>query len=151
MKKNIFLIFLFLILFCNFPLFSDEKEQIISITQTPCQFLELEGKNYQFQSSSSNDCEVANQSTKAKRVLELKPLRLKEGKYTFRVKNSGVPYEVGFYLRGNGFWEYLSKSSVSGGGLWNGITKDYPIFLKKGNYLLSCPLNPTLDYPLVVE
>ena len=41
--------------------------------------------------------------------------------------------------------------SVSGGGLTTGATKDYEIELSAGEYLYSCPLNPTPDYKIVVE
>ncbi len=121
---------------------------LITITQTPCQFIESEGKNLDFKSASKSDCQKINKETKPKR--NLKPLVLKPGKYTFRVTNTGVPYEVGFYLRGIG-WGWLTNPKVSGGGLFKGVTKDYTIDLKPGNYVYSCPLNPTLDYPLVCE
>ncbi len=38
-----------------------------------------------------------------------------------------------------------------GGGLTEGATQDYEIVLEAGEYLYSCPLNPTPDYKLVVE
>lgn len=41
--------------------------------------------------------------------------------------------------------------SVSGGSLTTGRTKDYAIELKAGDYVYSCPLNPTPDYKLVVR
>jgi len=40
---------------------------------------------------------------------------------------------------------------VSGGGLTKGVTKDYEITLKPGDYEYSCPLNSTLDYKLKVS
>ena len=36
-------------------------------------------------------------------------------------------------------------------GLGLGATKDYEVELKPGEYVYSCPLNPTLDYKLVVQ
>jgi len=39
---------------------------------------------------------------------------------------------------------------VSGGGLTTGTTKDYEVELEPGEYLYSCPLNPTPDYKLIV-
>ena len=41
--------------------------------------------------------------------------------------------------------------SVSGGGLVTGTTMDYEIVLEEGEYLYSCPLNPTPDYRLIVQ
>jgi hypothetical protein len=121
---------------------------LITITQVPCQFVESESKNLDFKTNAKSDCEKINGETKEKRYL--KPLVLKPGKYTFRVTNSAVPYEVGFYLRGIG-WGWLTQPKVSGGGLFKGVTKDYTIDLKPGKYVYSCPLNPTLDYPLVCQ
>ena len=63
--------------------------------------------------------------------------------------NKNVPYGLGFWLRGEGFGR-VTLPSVSGGGLNPGVTKDYVIDLKAGDYLYSCPLNPTPDYKLVV-
>ena len=77
-------------------------------------------------------------------------LRLKPGAHVFRVTNRDVPYELGFWLRGDGLIARASLPSVSGGGLVTGTTRDYEIELKPGNYVYSCPLNPTLDYKLVV-
>ena len=39
----------------------------------------------------------------------------------------------------------LTKTSVSGGGLSLGATRDYAVELKEGVYVYSCPLNPTPD------
>lgn len=79
-----------------------------------------------------------------------KPLKLQPGKYIFRVTNSSVPYPLGFYLRGVGL-KKVSLPKVSGGGLTQGVTQDYAITLTPGNYVFSCPLNPTPDYPIVVN
>jgi hypothetical protein len=66
-----------------------------------------------------------------------------------------VPYELGFWLREHDYnWKNpihkLTKVSVSGGGLVTGATQDYEGELEPGEYLYSCPLNPTPDYKLVV-
>jgi hypothetical protein len=62
-----------------------------------------------------------------------------------------VPYQLGFWLRGSGVVGRVTLPGVSGGGLTTGATKDYAVTLKAGEYLYSCPLNPTPDYKLVVE
>ena len=69
----------------------------------------------------------------------------------FRVSNRNVPYELGFWLRGESLVDRARLPSVSGGGLATGRTQDYAIELKPGNYVYSCPLNPTPDYKLVVR
>ena len=42
-------------------------------------------------------------------------------------------------------------SGLAGGGLTSGKTLDYEIELTEGDYLYSCPLNPTPDYRIVVK
>ena len=80
-----------------------------------------------------------------------KALELKPGRYIFRVTNQDVPYDLGFWLRGEGLIGRASLPSVSGGGLHEGATLDYEIELKAGEYVYSCPLNSTPDYRLVVK
>ena len=123
---------------------------VIDLTQVGCQFLEVESKNYQYQPTSAEDCKKINSETIASRKSGFKALQLKSGKYIFRVKNSNVSYPLGFYLRGEGI-KKVSLPKVSGGGLNEGTTKDYEITLTPGKYVFSCPLNPTPDYPIVVN
>lgn len=130
--------------------------QVITLTQTPCQFVESEGKDHQFTSATKADCEEINAKNGAERLANSKVLRLKPGEYVFRVENKNVPYALGFWIREKGYdfrnpLHKLSKTSVSGGGLTEGTTKDYKITLKPGEYVYSCPLNPTPDYKIVVE
>jgi len=125
---------------------------VIELTQVPCQFLEPEkGKNHGYASGEKADCEAINAESAAARLAEAKTIRLKPGKYIFRVTNSNVPYELGFWLRGAGLLNRLSLPSVSGGGLKTGVTREYEIVLEAGEYVYSCPLNPTPDYKLVVK
>lgn len=128
------------------------ESQLIQLTQTPCQFLESEnGTDRGFQSRSSADCQAINQQTGEQRLQQAKVIRLKPGHYTFRVTNKNVPYELGFWLRGDGLLNRARLPSVSGGGLTTGKSQDYEIDLKPGEYVYSCPLNPTPDYKLIVE
>lgn len=129
---------------------SSTEAQVIDLTQVGCQFLEVEAQDYQYQPTSAEDCEKINSETLATRKSGFKPLELKPGKYIFRVTNSNVPYQLGFYLRGEGL-KKVSLPKVSGGGLTQGSTKDYEITLTSGKYVFSCPLNPTPDYPIVVN
>jgi hypothetical protein len=123
---------------------------VISLTQTGCQFLEAEAKNHQFAPTRKEDCETTNAKTFNDRQSGFKPLKLKAGEYVFRVTNQNVPYELGFYLRGEGISQ-ATLPKVSGGGLTKGVSQDYRVTLKPGKYRFSCPLNPTPDYPLEVE
>ena len=124
---------------------------VIELTQIPCQFVESEnGVDHGFTTTRKADCDAINARTGAERLAKAKVLELKPGKYVFRVINENVPYDLGFWLRGKGLGR-LTLPSVSGGGLSTGVTKDYVIDLKEGEYLYSCPLNTTPDYRLVVK
>ena len=124
----------------------------VELTQSPCQFLESEGgKDRGFKSTKASDCEALNARTGRQRLAESKTIELKPGKYVFRVTNKNVPYELGFWLRGESLVDRARLPSVSGGGLTAGRTQAYSIELKPGSYVYSCPLNPTPDYKLVVR
>jgi hypothetical protein len=138
------------------PLLAAEGE-VIELTQTGCQFLESEnGTDRGFEPASAEDCNQINAETGADRLAEAKVFELDPGTYTFRVENSDVPYELGFWIReadyqlGNPLHK-LTKTSVSGGGLTQGTSKEYVVELEPGEYLYSCPLNPTPNYRLVVK
>lgn len=134
------------------PASSDQTQEasVINLTQVGCQFVEVESQDYQYQTTSAQDCKKINSETLDSRKSGFKPLELKPGKYIFRVKNANVSYPLGFYLRGEGI-KNVNLPKVSGGGLTQGTTKDYEITLTSGNYVFSCPLNPTPDYPVVVN
>ncbi len=125
---------------------------VIELTQVPCQFLESEnGVDQEYTSTKKADCEAINAKTGEQRLATAKTLVLKPGEYMFRVTNKNVPYELGFWLRGDGIVGFATLPSVSGGGLTLGKTQDYRINLKPGEYVYSCPLNPTPNYKLIVE
>ncbi|MDV7341603.1 hypothetical protein RYZ26_18510 [Terasakiella sp. A23] len=130
---------------------------VIELTQTPCQFVESEnGTDHGYKSTKAEDCNTINAKTKADRLASAEPLTLAPGKYIFRVKNENVPYELGFWIRDHDYnWKNpihkITKTSVSGGGLTTGVSKDYEVELKPGTYHYSCPLNPTPDYTLIVK
>ena len=127
-----------------------EEAKIVELTQTACQFVEVEDKDHGYTSTKKADCEAINAKTADERLKTAKVLTLKPGKHVFRVTNQDVPYGLGFYLRGAGV-SRLTLPKVSGGGLDQGVTKDYAINLKPGTYYFSCPLNTTPDYTIQVE
>jgi hypothetical protein len=132
-------------------------QNVITLNQTGCQFLESEnGVDRGFEPRSAEDCNAINADTGAERLSEAKVLELAPSTYTFRVTNDDVPYELGFWLRESDYQpgnplHKLTKTSVSGGGLVQGATKDYEVELDPGEYLYSCPLNPTPNYRIVVK
>lgn len=125
---------------------------VIELTQVACQFLESEnGVDHDFKTGRKSDCEAINARTADRRLEEAKVLELEPGEHIFRVTNVDVPYPLGFWIRGDGLVNRVALPSMSGGGLTTGSTKDYKIKLKPGEYVYSCPLNPTPDYKLVVR
>ncbi len=134
------------------PALAAADATIIVLTQVPCQFLESEGGiDRGYTTTKQADCEKINAKSGADRVAGAEPLKLKPGRYIFRVTNKNVPYGLGFWLRGDGLISRARLPSISGGGMDEGKTLDYEIELKAGNYVYSCPLNTTPDYKLVVE
>jgi len=139
------------------PVHAEKKGEVIELTQVACQFVESEkGVDHGFETRSKADCEAINARTGGERLRKAKVLRLEPGTYTFRVTNVDVPYELGFWLREKGYnpnnpLHHVTKTSISGGGLLTGQTQDYTVELAPGEYVYSCPLNPTPDYRLVVE
>ncbi len=130
---------------------SAEDANIVALTQTPCQFLEPENGDKGYKSSGKADCVAINEKTSEDRLAAAKVIKLKAGKTIFRVTNKNVSYPLGFYFRGSGVLNYATLPKVSGGGLNTGVTKDYAIDLKPGEYVFSCPLNNTPDYKVVVN
>jgi hypothetical protein len=133
------------------------EPEVIELTQTGCQFLESEnGVDRGFEPKSADDCNRINAETGATRLAEAEVLELAPGTYTFKVTNSDVPYELGFWIReadyqlGNPLHK-LTKTSVAGGGLTMGKTNVYTVELEPGEYLYSCPLNPTPNYKIEVK
>jgi len=124
--------------------------KVITFTQTGCQFLESEAKDYGFKPKNSDDCKHINATTDEKRLAVSQVLQLPAGSYIVHVSNRDVTYKLGFWLRGQGLGR-LTFPSVSGGGIQMGQSKDYPITLKAGRYHYSCPLNPTPNYTLIVK
>jgi hypothetical protein len=128
------------------------EPQVIPLTQTGCQFVESEnGVDHGYSTRSMADCEAINAQSGEGRLAAAKTLELKPGRYIFRVSNENVPYELGFWLRGASLLDRALLPSVSGGGLGQGTSRDYEVELKPGEYLYSCPLNPTPNYRLIVQ
>ncbi len=134
-----------------------QNRTVIDITQVACQFLESEnGVDHDYTTMRKADCERINSESGDQRLADAEVLTLPAGDYTFRVTNVDVPYELGFWIREEDYnWRnpvhQATKTSVSGGGLTTGTTKDYNVSLEPGEYLYSCPLNTTPNYRLIVQ
>lgn len=127
------------------------QPQVVELTQTGCQFVEAETADHGYVTGNAKDCEAINATSGDARLAASTTIELKPGRYIFRVTNKNVPYELGFWLRGDGLVSRATLPSVSGGGLGEGKTQDYEIELVTGEYVYSCPLNPTPNYRLVVS
>lgn len=125
---------------------------IVSLTQVHCQFIESENnRDHRFAAGAQLDCEMINAATGPARLAAAPILELAPGPTIFRVTNRDVGYTLGFFLRGDGLHNFERLPRVSGGGLTPGSSRDFYINLVPGAYIYSCPLNPTLDYKLVVR
>jgi len=142
--------FKYIVLLIGLAPMSANAAETVTLTQTACQFIEAEGGNQHYQAHDYDACEAFNEKTGEQRLKDAKPLELKAGDYVFHVKNQDVPYVLGFWLRGAGFGR-LTLPSTSGGGIQTGGYKDYAITLEEGEYVYSCPLNPTPDYKIIVK
>jgi hypothetical protein len=125
---------------------------VVHLTQVNCQFIESENNlDHRFTAKAQVDCEAINAKTGQARMDKALPLELKAGPTVFRVTNRNVAYALGFFLRGDGPTFFKTLPRVSGGGLSLGKTRDFVIDLLPGKYVYSCPLNPTLEYKLIVR
>lgn len=88
---------------------------------------------------------------------ETQELSLISGKYQFRVVNKNVDKDLGFVIQ----QEEDIESDVMKTAVANSFTTAYVkkdevqytgiVELKSGNYVYSCPLNPTPHYKLIVK
>ncbi|MDT8377123.1 MAG: hypothetical protein RQ867_10375 [Mariprofundaceae bacterium] len=139
-----------LFIFCAIPALAEEPN-VVELTQTACQFIEPEGGDLHLKDATPEQCRAENSRSGDRRLEQAKTLRLEAGAYIFRVTNRDVAYVLGFWLRGNGLVNRATLPAVSGGGIDTGESKEYSIVLEPGEYVYSCPLNPTPDYKLIVE
>lgn len=127
-------------------------DRLITLTHTGCQFLEAENNvEYGFETTASMDCVAINKETGADRLADAAPMRLEAGQYTIRVINRDVPYGVGFWLRSRDPNKRLTETSAAKGLIEIGQAMDFEVDLTPGEYLYSCPINPTLNYVMIVN
>lgn len=129
----------------------DDGAKIITLTQSGCQFIEPEGSDHGYTPTRPADCIAINTRTAKKRLAAASVMHLKPGPYIFRVTNRNVPYNVGFYIRSSSQVLVPFKPSVMGRGIRTGTSHDFAIRLEAGEYVFSCPINPTPDYRLIVK
>ena len=139
------------------PAFAQDATPVIQLTQVGCQFIEAEGGiDHGFQPQQPVDCKAINDRTATARLAQAAQLELSPGRYSFRVTNHSVPYDLGFWLRAIDYdkgnpWHRLNRLSVEFAGLKLGETRSIVVHLKEGEYLYSCPNNPTPNYVLIVQ
>lgn len=80
-----------------------------------------------------------------------KELNLKPGKYIFEIENVDVKKDVGFWLRTTKADDPLTNSDKAGLIKTGTKSKTGEVELKAGEYVYSCPLNPTPNYKITVK
>ncbi len=80
-----------------------------------------------------------------------KDMTLKPGNYIFQVDNQEVGKDVGFYLHPKGSEKPVENSDKAGLIPNNESRSTGVVSLEKGEYVYSCPLNPTEDYTITVK
>lgn len=130
-----------------------QLETIVNFTHVKCQILESEGGvDHQFSASTTNECRRINKQTGQERLTKAEPIRLKPGAYIFRVTNQSVPWEVGFWLRAEKLSDRMMKSRIEEEKHARiGEVLEFRVNLVPGEYLYSCPINPTPNYKLIVS
>ena len=130
--------------------------RIIEPTQMGCQYRGSENGDRGFEPQSAEPCDQLDAEAGSERPAEAEVLKLEPGTCTFRVSHAEVPYEHGFWIRqadcqlGKPVHK-LTETSVSGGAVFTGQTKDYELELERGEYVYSCPLDPIAGYKLGIE
>lgn len=77
---------------------------------------------------------------------------LKEGAYVFEISNNNVGHQVGFVLAPKSNPDAHIKTAYVTKVVDNNSTESSNVtYLKKGEYVYFCPMNPTPQYTLVVE
>ena len=77
---------------------------------------------------------------------------LKEGAYMFEISNNNVGHQVGFVLAPKSNPNAHIKTAYVTKVVDNNSTESSNVtYLKKGEYVYFCPMNPTPQYTLVVE
>lgn len=95
--------------------------------------------------------------TQTEKQFETQELHLVAGKYQFRIVNKSVERDLGFVIQKEEDKNadlmktaiptaFTKKQVKKGKAEYTGI-----VDLKKGNYVYSCPLNPTPHYKIIVK
>lgn len=129
---------------------AEDTPFVVKITQVPCQFKEIEGRDRAYAVNDAAHCRNINRRSAELRMAMVEELVLEAGPTIFRVTNQRVSHPVGFYLRPIRHSDLDRLPQFSVGSLEKGETRDFRVNLKPGEYLISCPLNATLDYPVLV-
>lgn len=128
------------------------KKQVLYFALTVASILFSTGLSF---SQSKNDVTIIDLS-QTEQEFNVKGLELKEGKYQFRVKNIDVDKDLGFVIqkasdKEGDVMKTAVENSFTTSLIKQGATELTGIVdLKAGEYIYSCPLNPTPQYELHV-
>jgi len=121
---------------------------VVELKLKRCLIPELDTEVLPLRADKAADCERLNRATRVIRESGIRRLRLKTGKYVFRVRNLDVPWALDLELRGA---HDKSLPLTQGGHIEAGQVYEYPITLAPGVYVLRSPLNATYLYDVLVE
>ena len=121
---------------------------VVEVTLKRCLIAEAETDPLPLRGDDTEKCERLNRATLVTREAGLKRLRLKPGRYVFRVRNAEVPWALDFAIRGA---HDKGLPTTSGGAIRVGEVFDFPITLTAGIYVFQSPLGGTIEYALLVE
>ncbi|MEZ4470888.1 MAG: hypothetical protein R3F60_08820 [bacterium] len=130
------------------PVLAPDGATVVELTLKRCLIAEAETDPLPLRGEDTQKCERLNRATLVTREDGLKRLRLKPGRYVFRVRNADVPWTLDFAVRGA---HDKGLPATSGGAIKLGEVFDFPMTLTAGIYVFGSPLNGTLDYALLVE
>lgn len=130
---------------------NDAAARVINLTHAPCQLLESEnGVDQKFTAWHESHCRRFNRKSE-ERMAEIEPMVIESGEWTFNVTNRDVDWPVSFWLRAEKMTDRLSLPKAElGVRLAAGESKSITLTLPPGDYVYSCPLNPTPLYRLTV-
>ena len=121
---------------------------MVELHIAPCMIKQAEAQAIAYSVTSAKDCTRINRAAFEARKENFRRMRLKAGKYTFRVYNDSVPWAVDFAI-----WGEVDKSLpvTKGGKMTMGQGLEYRITLTPGQYLFRSPLGESPPYALLVE
>lgn len=124
---------------------------MVTLHAKKCLIVEAEKDPVPLGAKDGATCARLTKATIEVRKRGFKRMRLKAGRYVFRIMNADVPWPIDFALRGAHGNKNLPRTGKAAKGAPQGQGLDYVIDLVPGVYVYASPMNGTPEYPLLVE